>query len=311
MNCALSRNLDKNAFIENKGYISQVLPVKKKKLLKATFILVLLLSAAAGACFINLADAQPYIHGGVVPPKPDEIPPSVSVFYPENKTSYNTNNITLAFNVSMTAKGEYISEVTYNADWLQNARYVYRNYPYPNDFNTSKDFSLNLTEIPEGSHSIIITATELGGFTESTGAGVPTAYWYFISGHSSVFFTIDLTPTSISILSLENKIYNKRDIPLNLTVNEPISQIAYSLNGQKNVSIAGNTTLADLADGEHSITVYAWDLAGNIGASETVFFSVKVPFPTTWLIAAVVVVAVFGTGVLVYLGKRKSKPKIS
>jgi len=35
------------------------------------------------------------------------------------------------------------------------------------------------------------------------------------------------------------------------------------------------------------------------------------PFPTTWLIAAVVVVAVFGAGVLVYLGKRKSKPKIS
>ena len=91
------------------------LPAKMKTLLKATFILMLLLSTVVGTLLISLADAQPYIHGGVVPSKPDEIPPSISIIYPENQTSLNTNNLTLIFNVNMTAKGEYIAEVTYNA----------------------------------------------------------------------------------------------------------------------------------------------------------------------------------------------------
>jgi hypothetical protein len=89
-----------------------------KTLSKATLILILLMSAVVGVPLIRLADAQPYIHGGVVPPKPDEIPPSISIIYPENQTSLNTNNLTLIFNVNMTAKGEYIAEATYNADWL-------------------------------------------------------------------------------------------------------------------------------------------------------------------------------------------------
>jgi len=276
-----------------------------KTLLKATFILMLLLSAVVGAPLISLADAQPYIHGGLVPPKPDAKPPLVTIFYPENKTSLNTNNITLIFNVNMTAKGEYIAEVTYNADWLKNAKYVYRNYPYPHEFNTSKDFSINLTEIPEGSHFIEINATGLGGFVEP-GPGWATAYWYLISGYSAVFFTIDLTSPIVSVPSLENKIFDNRDVPLNLTVSEPISQMAYSLDGQENVSLAGNITLTGLADGKHNITVYAWDLAGNTGTSKTVFFNVKIPFPKTLVVASVAVAVVVGVGMLVYFAKARN-----
>jgi hypothetical protein len=119
-----------------------------------------------------------------------------------------------------------------------------------------------------------------------------------------VFFTIDLTSPIVSVLLLENIIFDRRDIPLNLAVDEPTSRIAYSLDGKENVSIGGNTTLAGLADGKHNITAYAWDLAGNIGTSKTVFFTVKVPFLTTLVIASVIIVAVVGIGLFVYFKKR-------
>jgi hypothetical protein len=74
------------------------------------------------------------------------------------------------------------------------------------------------------------------------------------------------------------------------------------------MTVAGNTTLADLSMGEHNVTVYAWDTAGNMGASETVTFTVAVPapFPTVPVAAAsVAVVAAVIAGLLVYFKKRK------
>ena len=56
------------------------------------------------------------------------------------------------------------------------------------------------------------------------------------------------------------------------------------------------------------MTVYSSDSAGNVGASETVTFTVakSEPFPTTLATASiVVVVAVVGAGLIVYFKKRK------
>jgi hypothetical protein len=118
-------------------------------------------------------------------------------------------------------------------------------------------------------------------------------------------FTIDTTPPKISILYVENKTYSTAAIPLNFITNERISQSTYSLDGHENVSIAGNTTLTGLANGDHNLTIYSKDEAENTGASETIYFRVKVPFPTTLVIASVISVVVVGAGVLVYFKKRK------
>jgi LPXTG-motif cell wall-anchored protein len=71
------------------------------------------------------------------------------------------------------------------------------------------------------------------------------------------------------------------------------------------VSIGGNTTLSGLSNGAHSVTAYAQDAAGNIGASETISFSVETTFSTTLVIASMASVAVIGLGLLVYFKKRK------
>ncbi len=93
---------------------------------------------------------------------------------------------------------------------------------------------------------------------------------------------------------------------LNFTLNETASCIAYSLDGDENVTIEGNTTLYGISAGLHSLTVYAWDSAGNVGASETVGFTVAVPeqepdaFPIVPVLAVpVAVVAVVAAVVYV------------
>jgi len=87
----------------------------------------------------------------------------------------------------------------------------------------------------------------------------------------------DTTPPTIDILSPRNIIYYLLPkeppipIPLTFTVNETTPWIGYSLDGQENVTITGNTTLTDLSYGLHSVTVYANDTAGNMGSSAIYF----------------------------------------
>jgi parallel beta-helix repeat protein len=120
--------------------------------------------------------------------------------------------------------------------------------------------------------------------------------------------TPDTTPPTVSILSPENQTYRVNDVPLTLTVSEPLSWIGYILNGQTNVTIAGNTTISGLSDGSHSLIVFAKDMAGNTGASETVYFSINTrqaeSFPT-WIVAAIVMIAGVGAALLVYFAKVK------
>jgi TolA-binding protein len=75
--------------------------------------------------------------------------------------------------------------------------------------------------------------------------------------------------------------------------------------GHEKENIAGNTTLTNLPYGEHNVTVYATDKAGNTGTSETIYFSVEEPFPTTMVITLAASMAVLGAGLAVYFKKRK------
>jgi hypothetical protein len=70
------------------------------------------------------------------------------------------------------------------------------------------------------------------------------------------------------------------NISLIFTVNEAIFRMAYSLDGQSNVAITENTTLTELPEGLHSVTVFASDSFGNSGASSTVQFIIDITPPS-------------------------------
>ena len=157
---------------------------------------------------------------------------------PENKT-YGISGVALNFTVSE------------KTSWIC--------YSLGGQANVTITGNTTLTGLPEGPHRLVIYAEDAAGNT----------------GASKLFyFAIDTTLPIMSILATENKTYDTTDIPLNFTVNEPVSEITYVLDGQANVTITGNMTLTELSEGSHTITVYANDTAGNIGTSETVYFSI-------------------------------------
>jgi len=117
--------------------------------------------------------------------------------------------------------------------------------------------------------------------------GVPDGIWdhaYEISpsdiDHYPFASLYGAQPPAIVILSPENKTYAvNTGISLNFTVSEFTSWIGYSLDGQANVTIIGNTTLPALSDGPHHVFVYANDTYGNMGMA-TAYFTVDTIPPT-------------------------------
>ena len=57
------------------------------------------------------------------------------------------------------------------------------------------------------------------------------------------------------------------------------------------------------------MTAYARDERGNTGTSETIVFSVEVPFPTVLVAASTASAALIGVGLLVYFKKRVHQKK--
>jgi hypothetical protein len=129
---------------------------------------------------------------------------------------------------------------------------------------------------------------------------------YFNSVEAYAPFGYGTVPPAISIDSPRSINYSSNELALNFTTNKPVTWAAYSLDGQRNITISGNSTLTGLSSGKHNITVYANDAYGNMGASETVAFNISPPFPIVPVAAAsVAVIVATAASLLVYFKKRK------
>ncbi len=181
-------------------------------------------------------DRYPLMNSIGVVPYLDTKPPIISVISPENKT-YTQEQVQLNFT---------LNELT---TWL--------GYSLDGQANVTVAGNLTLTDFSEGTHSVRVYARDLD---ENVGLS------------ETVHFTLDTIAPSISILSPENETYGASGIPLNFTVSETTSWIAYSLDGNANVTISGNTILVGLSEGVHYLVIYAKDLE-NVGSSSVVHFT--------------------------------------
>ena len=155
-----------------------------------------------------------------------------------------------------------------------------------------------LPELAQGVHNLTI-------WVEAEQDQVTTSRPLWTAFSKSLSFTIDTVAPNVTLLTPENTTYKEPEASLNFILNEPFSELAYCLDGQDNVTINGNTTLTGLPNGDHNVTIYATDEFGNTGVSETICFSVDVPFPTTLIAASVITVAVVSIGLLFIFKKRK------
>ncbi len=200
------------------------------------------------------------------------VPPELQVLSPENKT-YTHNDIPLVLSVNRPTT------------WM--------GYSLDGHNNVTITGDTELPDVPEGPHSIIVYVNDTFGNMVSS---------------ANVSFSVDTFSPQILVLSPENKTYGGSDIQSSFTVDEPVSWMGYCLDGQDNVTITGNVTLAVLADGSHNITFYAIDLVGNTGSSRTVYFEIA-PFPTVLVVAVAVTLTITVATAYLYLKRRHSITK--
>jgi hypothetical protein len=271
----------------------------------AVFAVIFVVLVLIGIQEVEVTKANPYSFAGEVPPDSETFPPAISISSPKNNTAYATNRLQLVFNVtapqSKTASSTIVQIVTYQADWMDKTVDVFMGG------QEQVSLSLQFSNIPEGPHRIIIQAVGSGVYMEGL------SYKEFrISSSSELRFSIDTIPPTITIKETLNTT-SDQEIPLDFIVNETTSTVSYVLDNNQNVTIVGNTTLHDLPVGGHNLTFYAWDLAGNVGASQTALFTVQVPepilsepFPIVTVVAVSLVgIAVVCAGLLVYFKKHK------
>jgi hypothetical protein len=287
--------------------------VKKKTLITAALISVLLFSAAVGAFFIKSTKANPFTNAEYteVSPPAGTQPPIVTIHTPQNG-SYYPKNLTLTFDVTTPEpngnKSIYsITKIYYKGSWYKNEIIITQKSIFD-----SASFSIDLTDVQGGNHSITIYAVGYGSYKtgEKFDSESCTTTLYIdtfeMTGFSTVHFTKDIVSPRISFLSPPNGTYVTSNFELDFTVSEAVSQILYCLDGKANQTLTGSLTLTGLAEGAHNVTLYAADLAGNAAEPKTLFFNVDLPEPFPIIpVIAVLAVAVVGIGLLVHFKKRK------
>ena len=275
--------------------------MERKTLLTSAFISMLLLPTVAGTDSIFFARA-------------DDVANIVASSYhailietPDNHTIY-ANEMPLKFSVDYLYQDgliawQTLNKLSYsiNGKPLVTIKTIQGPSLIPYIFNAA----VNISELSNGPHKIEVTAS----FTANVNnLFVPT---YDCSSEPVYFTVYNTPPPAVSIISIKNKTYNEMDFSLVFAVDKLTSWIAYSLDNQANVTISGNATLSELSYGPHKIRVYANDSLGNMGVSETIYFSILEPFPTTLILVSVITVAVVGIGLLFYFRKRKIKSGIT
>lgn len=258
----------------------------------------------------------------------------VTVYSPVNAT-YDSNFLTLNLTCGCGAGLQFSLNFTIDGAYEGTIPLMYNDTPGFQLIATETG-TVQLPELSSGSHCL--TIYEQATLNDYHGANPPGEPFqptspgsadYVASWVDPIYFSIDSSavaqnttpqsanssPPTITNLSIENKTYTTPDLLLNFTVNENTSKVAYSLDGKDNVTIAGNTTLTGLSVGAHSLTVYAWNDNGNVGASQTVNFGVasvepsasgsSAPFPTAVVVGLIASVAVFIGCFLACFKKRK------
>jgi len=154
----------------------------KKRVLIVVFVLAPLLSVMAGTPFVSLGEANFLWPFEVVPPDEYAKAPVISIFSPENNTVFNRDNIVLSFKVDL---GESETDlemefVRYETDWQHDNLDHFLLLK-----SSSFAHKVNLTGIPEGTHSIAFQAIESGTYKKRS---------FNINSSETIYFTIDTSP---------------------------------------------------------------------------------------------------------------------
>lgn len=282
----------------------------KRKASALTFIMVLLSSTVAGILLVNLAKANYFP------------PPSIEIFSPiPAPVVYSNASVPLDVRVNILPSEPDITFIRYSLDGKVNVTLTNlakeENVGYWTSTKgviasgTAFSAKVSMDNLADGKHTLIVYAHYANGKEMSR----------------SKEFTVDThykpyTPELV-ILSPQNQTYTTTEVPLIWASNEQKIMADYTLDLLSHIPLyayftlseheapPGNTTLTDLSNGTHTLTVYVITERGT--ASQAVHFTVSLetqlqpePFPTALVtIVSAASLSVVGIGLLVYFKKHK------
>jgi len=172
------------------------------------------------------------------PLKVDTTTPSFTLYSPINNTIYPAD---IVINSSNALDNQGIAEYKYSLN-----EGAYENLiGYP-------------AVLVDGNYNLTIYAKDYAGLTKT----------------ETVYFTIDQTYPIITVSSpIESRHYNSNFVTLDYSVNENTAWVKYSIDNQTNVTISGSTSITNLPDGEHNLTIYAEDTAGWVSEKKIKFYT--------------------------------------
>jgi parallel beta-helix repeat protein len=184
----------------------------------------------------------------------DSLPPIIRLLPPTPPQNSNLSTAILTFNASIS---DAHSKVSYCLLEFDNINYTMDksqiNLTYCN---------ITITVEEQGNHIYRIYANDTLGNMNASKARE---------------FNIDTIRPTVILLSPQNQTYPNASVDLNISADEALSTLQYSLNGAINVSITSNTTIT-ATEGINTIVVYAWDMVGNAN-SATLHFAVDTTPP--------------------------------
>jgi hypothetical protein len=272
---------------------------------QTVLLLILALAASTIAPFLPVKANPKLIPAPPLVPAPESVHLVIRMESPKWNTVYENGTVNAIFNVTVegpSSINKNLFATIYQGDWMQERAWcpIYSVVQF-----YSHNFSI--TGIPFGEHIINFTARAGGDIVlENT-----STRSYSLERTISIKFSVRANPI-ITFAPDQNVTFETSSVPLNFTIDHQATEMSYCLDGQEAIPISGNTTLTDLANGQHNATVYATDEFGYTGVSDILFFNVNVTkvdaleFPVMPFVAvSAAIVVSTATGVMVYFKKRK------
>jgi hypothetical protein len=221
--------------------------------------------------------------------------PSIGIASPESYKVgrvYQETNVDLAISIYQFGNSSEITAVSYSLDGSLNRTL--------NILNDTKKYYLatgTMENLTNGYHFI-------GAYTlDAQGKSMSTSTTFLVNTSFS-YPTLLLSPQNIT--------YTKNEVPLTYIINKEAKYVGYVLDNSSGNSLTGNTTLSDLSEGQHEVTIKAMN-GFSIYSENKVYFEINTAKPekplalgnqTIALGIAVAVIVVVAVAVVMLYKKR-------
>ncbi|MEN3052333.1 MAG: Ig-like domain-containing protein [Candidatus Methanosuratincola petrocarbonis] len=193
----------------------------------------------------------------------DLTPPSIKLTSPDNNTAQNDGSVLIMAEYSDALSGVSVSSFRIFVDGVDVSSHAVAKHTYA--------YYVPVTPLADGPHNATVHISDRAGNSNS----------------SRVYFTVDTTPPSLSVISPSNSTYSNSYVQFNASASDSLSSVdavVAEVDGSYNVTLSpsGSGKYSgglSLPDGRHKVVFMANDTLGNTAVSQVIRFTVDTTPP--------------------------------